>query len=292
MTAQIIDGKDVAKKTRQEIKACVDRMQAKHGVTPHLAVVLASDDPASAVYVRNKGKAADSTGIRSTQHTLDASTSREDLLALIHKLNDDPDIDGILVQLPLPKHHNEDEIIKTILPEKDVDGLHPVNAGYLSRGQENTLISCTPMGSIRLIEETGTSIEGKNAVVVGRSRLVGRPVADLLLNRNATVTICHSRTKDLPSVVKQADILIVAVGKENFVKGDWIKPGAVVIDVGINRNAEGKLVGDVEFSAASEHAGYITPVPGGVGPMTITYLMDNTVRAALRRRFDEDITEI
>ncbi|MEL6184066.1 MAG: bifunctional methylenetetrahydrofolate dehydrogenase/methenyltetrahydrofolate cyclohydrolase FolD [Myxococcota bacterium] len=284
MTARRIDGKAIAKQVRGEVKARVGAMETELGITPHLVVVLASDDPASAVYVRNKGKAAAEVGIRSTQHTLDASTSAEELLALIRRLNDDPDVDGILVQLPLPDQHDTETVIRAIDPAKDVDGLHPENAGRLSRGDENCLIPCTPQGSVRLVEEAGTDIKGKHAVIVGRSRLVGRPVADLLLNRHATVTVCHSRTRDLPAVVGSADILVVAVGREAFVKGSWVRFGATVIDVGINRNATGKLVGDVAFGPASDRAAAITPVPGGVGPMTIAYLLDNTVTAARRRR--------
>ena len=284
MAAELIDGKTIAKRVRGEVKARVEAMVADKGIAPHLVVVLASDDPASAVYVRNKGKAAAEVGIRSTQHTLDPGTSAEELLALIEKLNADDDIDGILVQLPLPKHHDTEAVIRAIHPAKDVDGLHPENAGKLSRGDEHCLIPCTPRGSIRLIEEAGTKLEGKSAVVIGRSRLVGRPVADLLLNRNATVTVCHSRTKHLADVVKSAEVVIAAVGREAFVEGEWIQEGATVIDVGINRNAAGKLCGDVDFEVAKNYAGAITPVPGGVGPMTIAYLLDNTVTAAQWRR--------
>ena len=280
----IIDGKAIAARVRAEVKAKVAALEKKIGTTPHLAVVLASDDPASAVYVKNKGKAAEEAGIRSTQHTLDPATSKAELLALVRKLDDDPDIDGVLVQLPLPKQHDEEEVIRTILPEKDVDGLHPVNAGRLARGDERCLIPCTPRGCIRLIEESGVTIQGKRAVVVGRSRLVGRPVADLLLNRHATVTVCHSRTRFLDEVVGSADILVAALGKREFIRGNWIKFGATVIDVGINRNEAGKLVGDVAFAAAKERARAITPVPGGVGPMTIAFLLDNTLMAAERRR--------
>lgn len=281
---EVIDGKAIAKKVRGEIRVQVDAFRARHDTTPHLVVVLASDDPASAVYVRMKAKAAADVGIRSSQHTLDASTSQSDLLALITKLNNDDDVDGILVQLPLPKHHDEQSVIHTIDPAKDVDGLHPLNAGKLSRGDESGLNPCTPMGCVRLIEESGCEISGKRAVVLGRSRLVGRPVADLLINRHATVTVCHSRTQDLPQRVAEADILVAAIGREGFVQGEWVKPGATVIDVGINRNEAGKLVGDVDYAAAQSRARAITPVPGGVGPMTIAYLMMNTLTAAQRRR--------
>lgn len=282
--AKLIDGKAIAQQVRAEVRGRVEAMEKAVGVTPHLAVVLASDDPASAVYVRNKGKAAAEVGIRSTQHTLDPNCPKEELRALVDALNRDPDIDGILVQLPLPKQHDTEQILRSIEPSKDVDGLHPENAGRLSRGDEGCLIPCTPRGAVRLIDEAGERIEGKHAVVVGRSRLVGRPVADLLLNRHATVTVCHSRTKDLPSVVASAEILVAAVGRESFIRGEWVRPGATVIDVGINRSAEGKLVGDVDFAGARARAGAITPVPGGVGPMTIAYLLDNTVTAALHRR--------
>lgn len=280
----IIDGKSIAQKVRAEVRQKVADLEKKIGTTPHLAVVLASDDPASAIYVRNKGKAAAEANIRSTQHTLEPSTSKADLLALVKQLNEDPDVDGVLVQLPLPDQHDEEEVIRSIAPEKDVDGLHPVNAGRLARGDEKCLIPCTPQGCIRLIEEAGTEIKGKRAVVVGRSRLVGRPVADLLLNRHATVTICHSRTRYLDEVIREADILVAAVGKREFVRGSWIKFGSTVIDVGINRDESGKLKGDVAFHAAKERARAITPVPRGVGPMTIAYLLDNTLRAAKRRR--------
>ena len=283
-SGQLIDGKTIAKKVRAEVKEKVIALQAKLGTTPHLAVVLASDDPASAVYVRNKGKAAAEAGIRSTQHTLPADTSPQALLSLVQQLNDDEDIDGILVQLPLPKQHDEAAVINSIAPEKDVDGLHPINAGKLSRGDESGLIPCTPLGCIRLLEESGCQIKGKRAVVLGRSRLVGRPVADLLLNRHATVTVCHSRTQEIEREIAHADIVIAAVGREEFVKGHDIKFGATVIDVGINRNEAGKLVGDVFFLAAKERARAITPVPGGVGPMTIAHLLSNTLTAAERRR--------
>lgn len=280
----ILDGKAIAQKVRAEVRQKVAELEKKIGTTPHLAVVLASDDPASAVYVRNKGKAAEDANIRSTQHTLPPSTPKAELLELVKRLNEDDDVDGVLVQLPLPDQHDEEEVIRSIAPEKDVDGLHPVNAGRLARGDEDCLIPCTPQGCIRLVEEAGTRIEGKRAVVIGRSRLVGRPVADLLLNRHATVTICHSRTRYLDEVVREADILIAAVGRMEFVRGSWIKFGSTVIDVGINRDEAGKLRGDVAFHAAKERAGAITPVPGGVGPMTIAYLLDNTLRAAERRR--------
>ncbi len=283
--ASIIDGKGIAAKVRSEVKAQVADLEPRFGITPHLAVVLASDDGASAIYVRNKGKAAAEVGIRSTQHTLDPATSAEELLLLIDRLNADDDVDGILVQLPLPGQHDTETVIQRIRADKDVDGLHPINAGRLSRGDESSaLVPCTPRGSIRLLEEADTEISGARAVVVGRSRLVGRPMADLLVNRHATITICHSRTRDLPDRVREADIVIAALGRAEFIKGSWLKFGATVIDVGINRNDAGKLVGDVAFVPALERARAITPVPKGVGPMTIAYLLKNTVVAFERRR--------
>lgn len=284
VVGRIIDGKVVAAKLRSDVKARATEFARVHKDGAHLVVVLASDDPASAVYVKNKGIAAKEAGIRATQHTLPASTSREELLALIAKLNKDDDVDGILVQLPLPPQHDSVAVIEAIAPEKDVDGLHPHNAGRLSRGDESGLIPCTPLGCIRLLQSISAEIEGKNAVVLGRSRLVGRPVAELLLNRSATVTVCHSKTRDLEAVIGRADILIAAIGKAEFVKGRSIKPGAIVIDVGINRTAQGKLAGDVAFHSAIERASAITPVPGGVGPMTIACLLENTLLAAQRRR--------
>lgn len=283
--ATVIDGKAVAQKVRDEVRARVEVLEPKYGTTPHLAVVLASDDAASAVYVRNKGKAADKARIRSTQHTLAPQTPPQVLLDLVQQLNDDPDVDGILVQLPLPDQHDEQTVIRSIRPDKDVDGLHPENAGRLGRGDETTaLVPCTPRGSLRLIEEAGRELKGARAIVVGRSRLVGRPMADLLLNRHATVTICHSRTRHLDERVREADVVVAAVGRPQMIQGAWIKFGATVIDVGINRGDDGKLVGDVAFLPAAERAGAITPVPGGVGPMTIAYLLDNTVTAFERRR--------
>lgn len=282
--ARVLDGKALSQTVRDEVKAKVAQFSARTRTTPHLAVVLASSDPASAVYVRNKGRAADEVGIRTTQHTLPVETKKDALLSLVRELNRDDDVDGILVQLPLPDQHDEELVIRTIAPDKDVDGLHPENAGRLARGDEGGLMPCTPRGCIRLIEHAGTSLEGKHAVVVGRSRLVGRPVADLLLNRHATVTVCHSRTRELPRVVGRGDVVVAAVGRPLFIRGAWLKFGCTAIDVGINRNEAGKLVGDVDFAPASERAGALTPVPKGVGPMTIAYLLDNTVLAAERRR--------
>ncbi len=281
MPAHIIDGKALAAKLRAELKATIDQLK---GPRPRLVVILASDDPASAVYVRNKGKAAEEIGVRATEERLDPSTSAAALLARIAELNADPDVDGILVQLPLPRQHDAQAVIRAIAPEKDVDGFHPINAGRLARGDEGGLVSCTPKGVIRMLEESHTQIEGRRAVVLGRSNIVGRPMAELLLNRSATVTICHSKTRDLPAVIREAEILIAAIGKADFVKGSWIRPGATVIDVGMNKRPDGKLTGDVAFLPALEKARAITPVPGGVGPMTIACLLENTVRAAQLRR--------
>ena len=275
--ANLIDGKTISAKVRDELAKEVEALKAK-GVEPGLAVVLVGSDPASEVYVRNKGKACEKTGINSFQHTLPEDTSMDDLLALIDRLNNDDKVNGILVQLPLPKHMDEDKVIEAISPDKDVDGFHPYSVGRLTTGNP-TFRSCTPFGIMRLLDETGVDLSGKDAVVVGRSNIVGKPIALMLLQANATVTICHSRTKDLESKVKAADIVVAAVGIAEFVKGSWIKDGAVVIDVGINRTDDG-LVGDVEFGEAEKHASAITPVPGGVGPMTIAMLLYNTVESA------------
>lgn len=284
---RIIDGKALAERLRREVKQRAADLSRTLGRPPHLAVVLASDDPASAIYVRNKGKAAEEAGIRSTQITLSPAASRAELLGAVAKLSQDAYVDGILVQLPLPPQHDPLEVLASLDPTKDVDGLHPENAGRLARGDESGLIPCTPLGCVRLLDEAKTGIDGQHAVVVGRSRLVGRPVAELLLNRNATVTVCHSRTRHLAEVILTGDIVIAALGKPELIQGRFIKFGATVIDVGINRQPDGKLVGDVAFHAARERARAITPVPGGVGPMTIACLLENTVRAAelsLRRR--------
>ncbi len=280
MAATPIDGKALAARTRAALAATV----APLAYRPHLAVVLASEDPASAIYVRNKSKAAHEVGIESTQHVLPPSTTREELLALIARLNADAAVDGILVQLPLPPQHDAQEVIAAIDPHKDVDGFHPLNAGRLARGDESGLVSCTPLGVIRLLEDARTTIPGARAVVLGRSNIVGRPVAELLLNRSATVTVCHSRTVDLPARIAEADIVVAAIGKPELVQGAWIKEGATVIDVGINKRADGKVVGDVDFAGASLRARAITPVPGGAGPMTIACLLENTVKAAALRR--------
>lgn len=280
MCAAIIDGKVVSKKLREEIAAGVEKIKAEKGITPGLAVVLVGEDPASQTYVRNKEKSCVKLGMYSEVHRLPAETSEVDLLALVNKLNNDEKIHGILVQLPLPKHIDETKIIEAISPAKDVDGFHPVNAGHLLIGEESFL-PCTPYGIMELLAYEGVDLKGKHAVVVGRSNIVGKPISLLLLQEHATVSICHSRTADLTAMTRQADVLVVAVGRANFVTGDMIKPGAVVIDVGINRLGE-NLVGDVEFETAEKVAGKITPVPGGVGPMTITMLLRNTLLAAER----------
>ncbi|MBI5536183.1 MAG: bifunctional methylenetetrahydrofolate dehydrogenase/methenyltetrahydrofolate cyclohydrolase FolD [Deltaproteobacteria bacterium] len=282
MTATIIDGKAVAARVRAEVALETSQFRDAHGRAPSLHVVLVGDDPASQVYVRNKEKAARDVGIDGVTHRLAATTSEAELLALVDQLTNDDGVDGILVQMPLPKGLSEHRVLDRIAPSKDVDGLHPVNAGLLASGRE-ALVPCTPQGCIRLIDETGTELRGLRAVVVGRSILVGKPVAQLLLARHATVTIAHSRTRDLADVCRSADVLVAAVGKLRLIKGDWIKPGAIVIDVGMNKGEDGKLCGDVDYGPASEAARAITPVPGGVGPMTIAYLLKNTVAAARAR---------
>jgi methylenetetrahydrofolate dehydrogenase (NADP+)/methenyltetrahydrofolate cyclohydrolase len=279
MPANIIDGKAVAASMRETAAARAADFASKFGRTPGLAVVIVGEDPASRVYVNSKKKACAQCGIYSEEHALPASTSEEQLLALVRSLNDDANIDGILVQLPIPDHINEDKIIEAISPAKDVDGFHPINVGNLVVGKP-ALRPCTPAGIMELIKRTGIELKGKHAVVVGRSNIVGKPVALMLLAEHATVTICHSRTVDLPSVCREADVLVAAVGRPEMIKGDWVKPGAVVIDVGVNRLADKKLVGDVAFEEASAVASAITPVPGGVGPMTIAMLMNNCVDAA------------
>lgn len=282
MTAAIISGKQVSDEIRIDIAQQVKKL-AEHGVKPGLAVVLVGEDPASQVYVRNKEKSSTELGFHSEVHRLDASTTQEELLALVAELNSRNDIDGILVQLPLPKHIEEKAVIDAIAVEKDVDGFHPINVGNLVIG-DDSLLPCTPAGCIELIKRTGTGISGKHAVVIGRSNIVGKPVSLLLQRENATVTMCHSRTANMAEICRQADILVVAIGRANFIDGSYVKPGAVVIDVGMNRLDNGKLAGDVDYESAREVAGYITPVPGGVGPMTITMLMSNTLIAAKRRR--------
>ncbi len=282
MTAIRIDGNVLSTKVRERIAIDVAAMKAK-GVTPGLAVVLVGEDPASQVYVRNKVAACAKVGMHSVMHKLPAETSEAELLALVRTLNDDATIHGILVQFPVPKHISEEKVIATISPNKDVDGLHPDSAGALMIG-EPKFVSCTPSGCMEMLADIGMKdLRGKHAVVIGRSNLVGKPMAMLLLHANATVTICHSGTKDLAAMTRQADVLVAAVGRPRFVTKDMVKPGAVVLDVGINRLPEsegGKLVGDVDFDGVSEVASYITPVPGGVGPMTITMLLQNTLVAA------------
>lgn len=272
----IIDGKACSQEVKDKVKAEVAGLEKKYGRVPALAVILVGDNPASQVYVRNKVKAAEYVGIRSIMIALPADTPESVLLEKIDELNNDPLCDGILVQLPLPKHIDESKVIYSISKDKDVDGFHILNVGALWTGT-HCIQPCTPKGIIHLIKSTGIDIQGKLAVVVGRSNIVGKPVAKLLLDENATVVIAHSRTADLKALTLQADILVVAVGKEAVVTGDMVKPGAVVIDVGMNRNAEGKLCGDVDFASASQVASFITPVPGGVGPMTIAMLMNNTL---------------
>ncbi len=279
--AQIIDGKAIAATIRTRIAADVTVLTAK-GITPGLAVVLVGEDPASKVYVSMKEKACADVGIFSAEYKLPTETSEADLLALIDKLNLDPRIHGILVQLPLPKHIDSDKVLEAISPAKDADGFHPYNVGRLSIGKP-TFQPCTPYGVMVMLKETGVDLTGKHVVVVGRSNIVGKPVAMMCLQQHATVTVCHSRTKDLAAVVGSADVVIAAVGVPEMIKGSWIKEGAVVIDVGVNRVGEKKLVGDVEFAAAAERASAITPVPGGVGPMTITMLLYNTVESAKRQ---------
>lgn len=280
MAATIISGKQISEEIRQDIKQEVDKMKAQ-GFQPGLAVVLVGDDPASHVYVRNKEKACHDLGYYSEVHRLSADTSQEELLAMVHKLNNQDNIHGILVQLPLPKQIAEKAIIDAISPEKDVDGFHPINVGNLVIG-DDSLLPCTPAGVIEMIKRTGIEMSGKHAVVIGRSNIVGKPVSLLLQRENATVTMCHSRTTNMQELARQADILVVAIGRANFVDASYIKPGAVVIDVGMNRLDNGKLAGDVDFESVKEVSGPITPVPGGVGPMTITMLMQNTLVAARR----------
>jgi len=278
--ANIIDGKAIAAKMRSRIAEGVQELKTK-GITPGLAVVLVGDDPASRVYVSMKEKACHEAGIFSAEYKLPAETSEADLLALVGQLNQDPRIHGILVQLPLPDHIDTDKVLEAISPLKDADGFHPYNVGRLSIGKP-LFQPCTPYGVMVMLEETGVDLNGKDVVVIGRSNIVGKPVAMMCMAQNATVTVCHSRTRDLADVVRRADVVIAAVGRPQMIKGDWIKPGAVVIDVGINRLDTGKLVGDVDFASASEQAAAITPVPGGVGPMTITMLLFNTLEAARR----------
>ena len=281
MTAALIDGKGFAAGLRERIAAAVPDFVAKAGRKPGLAVVLVGEDPASQVYVRNKGKATLGAGMESFEYRLADTASEAELIALVERLNADDRVDGILVQLPLPAGIDEQKVIATVDPAKDVDGFHPVNAGRLAVGQE-ALVPCTPLGCLMLLKDRLGDLSGLEAVVIGRSNIVGKPMAQLLLGENVTVTIAHSRTRDLPAVVRRADIVVAAVGRPEMVKGEWLKPGAAIIDVGINR-VDGKLVGDVDFDSASQVAGEITPVPGGVGPMTIAVLLRNTLVAAHAR---------
>lgn len=277
--AKLIDGKAISAEVRAEIKSETADFVAKTGIRPGLAVIIVGEDPASQVYVRNKKRACEEVGFYSESYELPASTSQEELEALVEKLNAAPNIHGILVQLPLPKHLDEEKVLLKIHPDKDVDAFHPYNVGRIMIGNYRFL-PCTPAGVMTLIERSGITVEGKTCVVVGRSNIVGKPMAMLLLHANGTVTVCHSRTPNLKEVCRRADILVAAIGKADFFGADMVKEGAVVIDVGMNRNAEGKLTGDVDFRAVEPIASHITPVPGGVGPMTITMLMKNTLTAA------------
>ncbi len=277
--SELIDGKKVSEDTRAEIAKGIEELKSSSGITPGLAAVLVGDDPASEIYVRNKRKACEKVGIYSEEHKLPDETTEEELLELVNKLNNDDKIHGILVQLPLPDHINETNILRNVSPLKDVDGFHPENVGRLVEGNPR-FISCTPYGIIKMLDYYNIEIKGAEAVVVGRSNIVGKPIGILLLHRHATVTTCHSRTKNLGEVTRRADILVAAIGRANFITADMVKDGAVVIDVGINRNEEGKLTGDVDFANLSDKVSYITPVPGGVGPMTITMLLWNTLESA------------
>ena len=285
MAADVIDGKEFSARVRSKVADGVAKLVDDHGIKPGLAVVLVGEDPASQVYVRSKGKQTVEAGMNSYEHRLDASTSETDLLGLISKLNEDPDVHGILVQLPLPNHLNEDLVINSVAPNKDVDGFHISNVGMLGTGQKS-MVPCTPLGCLMMLRDYHGTLSGLDAVVIGRSNIVGKPMAQLLLGDSCTVTIAHSRTKDLENVVKRADIVVAAVGRANMVPGDWIKKGATVIDVGINRipKQEGgtRLVGDCDYDSCADAAGAITPVPGGVGPMTIACLLANTLTAACR----------
>jgi len=281
MRGQVLDGKATAMSVREGVAERVTAL-VDDGIQPGLAVVLVGEDPASQIYVRNKDKAASAAGIAVQTRKLSAETTQDELEAVVQELNNDPSVHGILVQLPLPKSLDEQRIVETIDPAKDVDGLHPVNVAALVQGAEG-LVPCTPAGCIEILDRHEIDLKGKNVVVIGRSQLVGKPVAQLALARHATVTICHSRTKDLAGEVRRADVIIAAVGLAKLVQGDWVQPGATVLDVGINRGDDGKLVGDVDFDAVAENAAWITPVPGGVGPMTIAMLLSNTVTACARQ---------
>lgn len=281
MAARLIDGKTLAQQVRERLAKESAELLGRTGIKPGLATILVGDDPASHLYVKNKQKASDAAGIYIDDHKLPASTTQAELLALIGKMNVDPKIHGILVQLPLPKQIDSKTILEAVSPDKDADGFHPYNFGRLVEGHP-VFEACTPKGVIKMIESTGVTIEGKRAVVLGRSNIVGKPLALMLLQRNATVTICHSKTRDLPAVCREAELLLVAIGKAKFVTADMVREGAVVIDVGTNRLPDGKVVGDVDFEPVSQKAGWISPVPGGVGPMTIAMLLENTVESANR----------
>lgn len=281
MAARLIDGKTLAQQVRERLAKESAELLVRTGIKPGLATILVGDDPASHLYVKNKQKASDAAGIYIDDHKLPASTTQAELLALIGKMNADPKIHGILVQLPLPKQIDSKTILEAVSPDKDADGFHPYNFGRLVEGHP-VFEACTPKGVIKMIESTGVTIEGKRAVVLGRSNIVGKPLALMLLQRNATVTICHSKTRDLPAVCREAELLLVAIGKAKFVTADMVREGAVVIDVGTNRLPDGKVVGDVDFEPVSQKAGWISPVPGGVGPMTIAMLLENTVESAKR----------
>jgi methylenetetrahydrofolate dehydrogenase (NADP+)/methenyltetrahydrofolate cyclohydrolase len=280
--AELIDGKRAAAAVRAAVQQEVEAFRSQYGYVPGLSTVLVGDNAASASYVRSKRKACAEVGIVSVPHELSAETSQAALLDLVHALNTRADVHGILVQLPLPAHLDSDAIIEAIHPDKDVDGLHPINQARLVQGRDG-MRPCTPLGVMQLIAGTGVPLKGARAVVAGRSTLVGKPVAFMLLEQHATLTICHSRTRDLADEVRRADVLVAAIGRAEMIRGEWIRPGSVVIDVGINRLADGRLVGDVEFARAREHAAFITPVPGGVGPMTVAMLMQNTLTAARRQ---------
>jgi len=282
MTARILDGKAIAQVVRQEVRGRVSELAAR-GITPGLAVVLVGDDPASHVYVKGKHKAAAEVGVTTFDHKLPAETSQADLLDLVGRLARDASVHGILVQLPLPKHIDATLVLDSIPPEKDVDGFHPENIGLLAQGRPR-FVAATPKGCMRLLAESGIDLAGADAVIVGRSNIVGKPMALLLTNANATTTVCHSKTRDLAGTVARADVVVAAMGRARFIRGEWIREGAVVIDVGINRTDEGKLVGDVDYPVALERAAAITPVPGGVGPMTIACLLENVAAAATPRR--------
>lgn len=276
--AEIIDGKELAKKVRKDLKQEVKKLK-EAGINPKLAVIMVGDDPGSQVYVKNKSKACEKVGIEFEEFLFDSSTSEEKLLEVIQKLNEDDFIHGILLQSPVPKHININKAFRAILPEKDVDGFNPINVGNLSIG-EDAFISCTPYGIVKMLEEYNIETIGKNAVILGRSNIVGKPMIQCMLNKNSTVTVCHSKTKNIEDIIRNADIVIAAIGKPKFVKADMVKDGAVVVDVGINRIEDGTILGDVDYEEVAKKASYITPVPGGVGPMTIAMLLTNVVKAA------------